>query len=81
MANNAYVCICLTDKIFGNAFFIVACENLNYGYGCNETCLCSFGTCNANATSANESCTCDLGYKPPFCFQQIDQCGMFRSIV
>ncbi|CAF0869133.1 unnamed protein product [Adineta ricciae] len=78
LVNGLYQCNCM--KQAGLQYSIdgkqcIPCENLNYGYGCNETCLCNFGTCNANATSANESCTCDPGYEPPFCSKQIDQCA------
>ncbi|CAF1580921.1 unnamed protein product, partial [Adineta ricciae] len=78
LVNGFYQCNCMKQpglQYSTDGKQCIPCESLNYGYGCNETCLCNFGTCNANATSANESCTCDLGYEPPFCSKQIDQCA------
>ncbi|CAF3404455.1 unnamed protein product [Rotaria sp. Silwood1] len=51
------------------------CYNLNYGYGCNQTCNCTYGTCNSNATSTNGSCKCDSGYEGTFCDKRIDKCA------
>ncbi|CAF4852049.1 unnamed protein product [Rotaria sp. Silwood1] len=53
-----------------------ACRDLNYGYGCKQSCECVHGKYNGNTTHANESCTCDPRYQPPLSFQLIDQCAI-----
>ncbi|UJR15672.1 hypothetical protein I4U23_002606 [Adineta vaga] len=75
--NGFYQCNCMKQPGFQHSDDgkqCLPCGNLNYGYGCNETCQCGFGTCNANATSINESCTCDSGYERPLCNKRIDIC-------
>jgi len=62
--------------IFLYYFFFKACGSLNYGYGCNESCQCSYySVCNASATNINDSCICNQGYAKPFCNNRIDTCG------
>ena len=56
-------------------FFPTACDTGSYGYNCSQKCLCAYGTCNSNATSANESCSCISTYARPFCSRRIDFCG------
>ncbi|CAF0850637.1 unnamed protein product [Rotaria sp. Silwood1] len=51
------------------------CYDSNYGYGCNQTCNCTYGTCNPNATSTNGSCICDIRYEGTFCDKRIDICA------
>ncbi|CAF1241368.1 unnamed protein product [Rotaria sp. Silwood1] len=59
----------------------LSCRDLNYGYGCKQSCECVHGKYNGNTTHANESCTCDPRYQPPLSFQLIDQCGRNISFV
>ncbi|CAF4888875.1 unnamed protein product [Rotaria sp. Silwood1] len=54
----------------------LSCRDLNYGYGCKQSCECVHGKYNGNTTHANESCTCDPRYQPPLSFQLIDQCAI-----
>ncbi|CAF4847833.1 unnamed protein product [Rotaria sp. Silwood2] len=68
----------LTFQIFYfyDIYLSEACRSANYGYGCKESCRHVPGKCNLNATHENESCTCNLGYQPPFCSRLIDQCAI-----
>jgi len=60
---------------FHDISLLEECRGPNYGYGCDESCECVYGTCNSNATYENQSCTCDTGYQLPLCDRLIDACG------
>ncbi|CAF4435973.1 unnamed protein product [Rotaria sp. Silwood2] len=77
--NNSYKCNCKINPGFEYSDTIkgcLPCRSANYGYGCKESCRHVPGKCNLNATHENESCTCNLGYQPPFCSRLIDQCAI-----
>ncbi|CAF1395353.1 unnamed protein product [Rotaria sordida] len=51
------------------------CYELNYGYGCNQICNCTYGDCYPNATSPAGSCICDGTHEGIFCDRSIDMCA------
>ncbi|CAF3697466.1 unnamed protein product [Rotaria sordida] len=68
--NNSYQCNC--SKFPGyrhsdDGKQCLPCYELNYGYGCNQICNCTYGDCNPNATSPAGSCICDGTHEGIFC--------------
>ncbi len=62
--------------------FFEECGSINYGYGCAQSCQCSYyATCNATATNVNDSCICNPGYEKPFCNKRADACGKTIDIL
>ncbi|CAF3955011.1 unnamed protein product, partial [Adineta steineri] len=77
--NGYYQCNCMKWPGFqytSDGKSCSGCGDRNYGYGCNESCQCNFGTCNPNATNVNQSCTCNTGYTEIFCDKRIDICAL-----
>ena len=78
MDSNVHVRLsCLNDGCHG-CLACLECRFLNYGYGCNESCACTYGRCNPNATRASDSCVCNLGYQGLACSKLINVCCKWR---
>lgn len=72
-----HVRIAFIHQMNSRTSFFSECDSGTFGYGCNQSCDCNFGTCNPNATTAGNSCICPE-YILPNCSTRIDKCGKHR---